>query len=225
MLIALVVVAGCHSKTGDFADATPVRGKPGDPGDKLLKMSMDHYKSLKSFSADSAWLVKYPGQPDTKENRTVAYEAPNRFKVTMAGPMGLSITSVSDGTNVAESTSMGAVPGSSTTAPKSIADSKSVLLQNPMLVGTLLYKFFGGSVDYNQLVVATKGAPVLGAEVKEPEETAQHVKFYSAGMYGNTDALIGERTGKVYEMSYDFAPLLDQLTAMPGSKSKKDIKI
>jgi thiol-disulfide isomerase/thioredoxin len=216
-VVSLIVLTGCSKSSAPFANATPVRGEKGSPGDKLLKMSMDHYNSLKSFTANCAWSMKMGGEPTTDETRTISYAAPNRFKVTTK-TSEFTLSSTSDGSKDIEVASLGNQPAMSSPAPADISQASSMIMQHPMFCGTLLYKFFAGSAGYEGLVDASKGPAVLGSEEQAGGETAQHVKFYATGNYGHTDVLIGERTGKVYAITYDDEPLMGQMAAVPSAK-------
>jgi thiol-disulfide isomerase/thioredoxin len=84
-------------------------------------------------------------------------------------------------------------------------------MKHPMFCGSLLYQFFGGSANYDHLVNSAKGPVTFGGKESVGDEPCQVVKFYGRDQYGNVEALIGEKSGYVYRIKYDSAPLIEQM--------------
>ncbi len=81
-----------------------------------------------------------------------------------------------------------------------------------MFCGTLLYQFFGGPDNYASLVNSDKGPVTFGAEEKSPTGEQSHiVKFYGQQQYGHVEALIGEKSGYVYRITYDSEPAVKMM--------------
>jgi len=220
--ILLITTLGCVRVVSSISSAEPsAPGNPGSSGESLIKMSMDRYKALRSFSTTCNWNMSVNGMPGaTAATRSMSFVAPNRFKVHTTMGTGFEMSAVSDGKTLVEASSVGNQPAMSYSAPADLASVSSMEMQHPMFCGTLLYKFFGGSSCYGQLVDTSKGAPTLGADEKVGDEVAQHVKFYAVGTDGNTDVLIGRTSGTVYKISYDDDGLMKQMQQFtPKNKS------
>jgi len=219
--LALLALAGCASHDPASVDASSGGSPPVAVNDaeNLLKKSMDMYKGLHSFRTQYSWKETIGSQSVTAK-RTFTYEAPNLYKaVTNAsdGKKTVVLTSTSDGRKVLETSSNEAKKAQSSPAPATLAASSSMVMQYPIAGGTLLYKFFGGSGAYEDLVDTSKGPPGFGEEVKEPTETARDVKFYGTETYGHVNAFIGEKSFKVYAISYDSEPLMQRVRRPAGS--------
>lgn len=216
----LLAIIGC-AKNDPVTVASSGALTPPNPAEVMIKKSMDMYKNLNGFSTKCSWNATVG--PDTvKAERTLHYEAPNRYEAVAkanSGKINVTMTSISDGKKVLETSTN--APGSAlgSPAPPTIADTSSMLMQSQFAEGSLLYKFFAGSGAYEGLVDTSKGPAGFGNEVKEPKETAKQVKFYGTGMYGHVTAVIGEKTGEVYEISYDSEPIT-QRAAQAGKTIK-----
>lgn len=204
----LLALGGCHQEQaasmGDSA-ATPAG---------LLKASMDHYRGLSSLKANWDWSVS-AGKDSTSQKRSLDYSAPNLFKYQTTFPTGeakssptATVTCTSDGSKMMENSGKSGVM---LAAPPTLSDTNqtATVFSNLKLGSSPLLWFFGGSTNYMQLVDDFKGAPRFGSEETVSGEKARHVVFYAGGeLYGNTDILIGEKTGNVYRITYDMAPLV-----------------
>ena len=237
-----VAVAGCTSApqagTNDVAlksGASPIlsvhsdKALPPAPKDAegLIKWSMDHYASLPMFEAEETFVMTTPtsGAASGMQNqkRKILYQKPNLYKVVATRP-SIVQTSISDGKNSIDYSSMGMAPISSP-APESIAKADSMQMKHPMFCGSLIYQFFGGSENYEKLVDVTKGAPTLDKEESLNGEKCQDVKFYSVGEDGNTIISIGEKDGLVHKITYDSAPLVKMMVGFkPDPSMKKMLK-
>lgn len=221
----LLVAAGCGSPkpaslptdatpAGETASASPSATPSGD-GLALLKQSMDRYKSLKSFSAKCGWKMDAgPGMGGvTSAKREIYFEAPNKFHAISTTVGGFRQDSVSDGLTTVEWSN--ARPNETNVikydAPASIDKASSMQMLHPMFCGTLLYQFFAGSNSVESVVDPAKGPITKGKPVQVSGEQAIPVSFYAVRQFGHTKVLIGEKTGKVYEISYDAEPLVEMM--------------
>lgn len=201
--------AGCGSpavaaKTG----ATPTASK--DSAEEFLKWSMDQHKALTSFEANCAWSMSFNGtaNPLGGSTRKVEYVAPNKFKVVSSNHSFVQ-TSVSDGKKLVEYTSEASLPASSADAPENLSKVASMQMMHPMFCGSMLWKFFGGRDEFGSIVDTSKGAVTFASETPVMEgEPCKTVKFFGMGNYGNTQVVIGTKTGRVYQISYDSQPLM-----------------
>ncbi len=215
-----------------LASAAPVIWSCGPEGPKdnqaalnLLKKSMDRYAHLQTFKAKCTYSMSAPGEAGTKEARDFSYRQPNLFKVVSHQPVhGSVLTTISDGKSEIEYDNYTGQAPQRYTAPATIASDQSMLMQHPMFCGTLLYQFFGGSANIDSLVDTSKGPVRLGSEeTASSGERARVVKFYAQGMYGNTQVLIGEKSGFVYRIRYDSEPLMKTVMSPDEQKSLKAI--
>ena len=191
----------------------------------FLKWSMDQYHAMKTFQASDTYSVtspKSPGMGGTGFNnsRIIEFQAPNHFFITSKGS-AFSMTSVSDGKTMREYSSIQGQPAMTYGAPASIATASGGMIQHPMFCGSLLYQFFSGPSNYSQLVDKSQKKVSFGKQEKASNgEMSRWVDFYNSGDYGNVETLIGEKTGFVYEIKYDFAGLLAKMKKMsPGLSS------
>ncbi len=204
----LLVLSGCHQ------DQTAVTADSAGTPTGLLKASMDHYRGLSALKANWEWTIS-AGKNSTSQKRSLVYSSPNLFKYQTTFPKGevksaplVSVTCTSDGSKMMENSGN---QGIMLAAPPSLSDTtqSQTVFSNLQLGSSPFLLFFGGSGLYPQLVDDFKGAPRFGSEETASGEKAHHVLFYAgSGLFGNTDVLIGEKTGNVYQISYDMAPLV-----------------
>lgn len=212
--VLVLGIAGCSggSKTAS-GDAE---------AEKFLKWSMNQYAGLKSYTATESWKMIADGKEDGDQKRELVYSSPNKFRVAMAAPGGLSVSTVSDGAHLVE---IAKVEGGGVTkyeAPASIAAADDMQMKHPLYNGTLLYQFFGGSDNFDGLVDRSKGPVTFGPDEKAPNgEDARLVKFYGAEQYGHTAALIGKKTGQVYRLTYDNEPARQKMADSPEAQQLK----
>ena len=207
-----LILSGC-SPSSVAGSAAALEHPKTNSAEDFLKWSMDRYKALKSFKAHVTWSASAAGYPSQIELRDISYIAPNVFQTKTSMPAGMKMTAVSDGTDMVEYTEGAMKQAMQYPAPESLAETNSMLTTDSLFCGTPLYKFFGGSDDFDQLVDSSKGNVTFGQEVALPSGAkAKTVKFYAAGpMYGNTQMQIDETNGTVYSITYDSAPVLEQL--------------
>jgi outer membrane lipoprotein-sorting protein len=194
-----------------------------DPA-KLLKWSMDKYAGMKSFSARCDWKSRVnDSEEGMSTQREIAYGRPNRFKV-LAKKYDYYTVSISDGQKLVEYSNKGGFAPWKAAAPESIQAGMSMNLSNPMICGSPLYQFFGGSKNYANLVNAPKKKIAFGKEEKTPGgEMGKTVTFYGHEMYGNMDILIGLETGLVHRITYDNAGLFE-LMKQQSTGTPKDMR-
>lgn len=186
---------------------------PTDSPEAFLKWSMDKHAALKSLQAEINWNAEFGGvsNPAMSVTRTLAYVSPNKFKIVASRPNMVQI-SVSNGTKLVEYNQGLASPAQSYEAPSSIATSTSMQMGHPMFCGSLYYKFFAGSADLDKLANTAKPITFGSDEKAADGEDSRVVKFYSTGMYGNAEVLIGKTTGLVHRIRYDSAELIKMMT-------------
>jgi peroxiredoxin/outer membrane lipoprotein-sorting protein len=178
---------------------------------QFLAWSMEQHQALKSYSSTAKWKMSgglVTGK-ESEETRLVSYQSPNLYQVVSKNAGGLTLTSISDG---AKQLDLGSDRKTAmlTDAPKAIQDAGTLQMLHPMYCGSLLYKFFAGASSLGDLVDESKGGVSDGGE--EPLQgggKGRVVKFFATGMYGNTSALIDEKTGMVQRITYDCSTLMD----------------
>jgi peroxiredoxin len=191
---------------------------PGTPT-AFLKWSMGRYKALTSFQAECQWSVAYGGPPSGPGRvRTIQYAAPNRYKIVSDNKAGdnkagdFVQTSVSNGKQTVEYSSIADLGAQTYPAPTSLAAAKTMQMMHPMFCGTLLYQFFGGPDNYAALVDAGKGLVRFGPDIALDGVRCKMLRFYAAGpYYGHTEAAIGVRDGLVRRIRYDSEPLMKMM--------------
>lgn len=222
LALALSLLAGCGQKSGDQAGATAstagsqASAKVEGEGMPVLQQSMDRYHGLNSLSATCDWTMNAgSGAGNAAESqRSIAFQAPNKFRLSAKHKAGLLQEAVSDGKNLIEWTN--AQPDSKAVkykAPRSLDQASTPLLKHPMFCGTMLLQFFAGKSAAASLVNLDKGPVTLAsAPAREGEEVAK-ISFYAQGEFGNTTMVIGKKSGKVFEIDYDADPLVQQMKA------------
>jgi len=153
--------------------------------------------------------------------------------------MGFIQTVISDGKSEIEFDNMTGQDARKSPAPPTIFEVNSMQMQHPMFCGTLLYQFFGGASNLENLADASKGAITFGPEEKASTgEMARNVKFYGTQQYGHVEILIGEKSLFVHRIRYDNEPLVKMMSdpettknilkmassAMKGQKESKTSK-
>jgi len=209
-LISLAVLmtlglTGCGDKSSSLQVA------PTASAEEFLRWSMDRYAALPTFQARVQVTMTGSMKGGEPQRRTVFYEQPNRFKVVSTASSGLSQTSVSNGSRMVEYDSTD--PNArSFAAPATIADSESLQMRHPMVCGSLLYQFFAGSDNYEGLVKSGHMDIKFGPDVTSQGEKCRTVKFYGQQQYGNVEAIIGGKTGWVYQIKYDSEPMVSLMS-------------
>lgn len=193
--ILALAIAGCSKTTADAR-------KANDEAEKFLKWSMNQNAALTSYQASVAWSASAP--MNQSETREIAYERPNKFKVSTVVAKDEKMTAVSDGAKMIE---IANVPGGgvvSSPSPKTMAEADGMQISHPMFNGSLLYQFFAGSDNFDALVDTASGPVEFGDQnVAEPSEQARTVLFHGTRGYGIVEAVIGSKTGLVYKITYD----------------------
>lgn len=210
--LAVLTVLGCSAK-----GPTTISAANSASPEAFLKASMDKYEQKPGLAAKVEVDMKAdPGTP-SKSSRDFSYRAPNQYKVVSRLPSKFVLTSISNGKEVIDYTNEPNAPGQKTEAPAHLNESRSMLMQHPMFCGTLLYKFFGGSSNFDQLVDKTKGGVAFGKDVTVEGEPCKTVQFVATSTYGKTEIVIGKDSGNVYQITYDSAPLLEAMKAQDRS--------
>lgn len=208
--VALLAAGGCSkSPSAPSADlSTP---------EAFLKWSMDRYKAMPTFQATDAVTFASDGKPSSPQTRRIQYASPNKFKLEITMQAGAArLTAVSDGAKLVDYSNQPGAEAMTASAPASLASSEDPLMQQPILGGSLVYPFFGGSAGFDSLVQTAKGPVKFGPEGKAPSgEATKEVDFYAQGQFGNAKLVIGEKTGYVYQAQYDLDPLIQSFAQSP----------
>jgi len=180
--LCLAALALCLTGQATLAQSAP--RKP----EAFLKWSMAKHAALITYQAECDWAGRFR-EPPTQENatidkRTLWYQKPNVFKV-ISSQRGQNyvMTTVSDGTESLEYTTGAVVSVQRGSAPKSIATANSMLASISIFCGSLLYKFFGGSAKYSELVNAKKMRVEFGEDITLDGHPCKTVKFWAQGLY------------------------------------------
>lgn len=199
---AVVVAGGCASKKESAASGG------NQSGEAFLRQAMERNAAFKTFQADGTVAIKVENSANPViTQRKIRLQSPNRFSVNTSAA-GANFVSVSDGAKWVEYQTPSNMPGGIYKAPKAVDYASSPLMREPRFAGSLLYEFFGGAANYGYLVDDTQVPVTLGAEEKTPDgEMAKVVSFYARSSYGNVKALIGEKTGRVFRITYDSDPI------------------
>lgn len=167
--------------------------------------------ALDTFQTDATrtFLVSNE-KPEQPEARSIVFSKPNKFKIVtgVTTTEGDRLCTVCDGTRLVEYNTEPGSTGAAYPAPKSIGAAASMVMSNPMLHGSPFYQFFGGSANFAGLVDSDRSPVTFGPEEKLAAEPGRVVKFFGAqSYYGREEALIGEKTGLVYRLSWDLSPM------------------
>jgi thiol-disulfide isomerase/thioredoxin len=173
----------------------------------FLLACMDRYRAFKTFQASVDVAMSYGFGPPMSSARTMAYATPNRFKVVSSNGF-FKQTSVSDGKQVLEYSNMPGLGAERYPAPDAIADVGTMQMMHPMFCGTLLYQFFGGADNIDQLA-RTDTEPIhYGPDAVVNGLNCKAVRFYGVDTYGHVSIAIAVSNGLVQRISYDSEPLL-----------------
>lgn len=201
---ALLMQSGITARAQDKA--------PTDPTE-FLKWSMARYAALTSFQADCYWSDSFNSTRKLMAKRTLVIAKPNRYKVVYreigslyAGKM----TAVCDGKLAVEYSDMAEIAAMKDPVPRTIAEAGSMMLQNPLLCGTLLYRFFDGPEKLADLADTTKQEIAFGRDVTIEGRAYKTVTFYARGNFGKTAVAISSEDGLVHRIRYDSAPLMEK---------------
>ena len=207
LFLAALLIISCGKGSVD-------KSTPGG----FLAWSMNQYHDLHSFSAKCSWNLK-SGPLTLHADRDISYQAPNLFSVVSNSSQGTKQTSVSDGATLVDISTARGASGQSYQAPTSIANAQSMQMQHPYFCGSLLYKFFAGGSQLDELADQTNGPITDGGEQTLPNGgKGKVIKFYATGYYGHTSALIDETTGMVQSITYDSEPLMTQVNSANSKK-------
>lgn len=190
----------------------------------FLKWSMDRYHAMPSFQATVTISEQFnafegrSGKPKVVQ-RQVLFQRPNRFNITGRTNRGQSYNFVSDGTTLTEC-SGDLIAAFVHAAPKAIWVAGSSVMQ--VDAGSPVYLFFGGSANLSRLAKKDHVPISFGGEETIRGEKCRMVKFFAQGTYGYIRALIGEKSGLVYKLSYNNLPLIMMMgDPEPGAKHRK----
>ena len=183
---------------------------------QFLAWSMDQHKALKSYSSTAKWQMTggMVSGLEAQETRLVSYQSPNLYQIVSKNGGGLTLTSISDGSQQLD---LGSDRKTALTseAPKTIDEAGTLQMLHPMYCGSLLYKFFAGAASLGDLVDESKGGVSDGGEEALPGGgKGRIVKFYATGMYGNASVLIDESSGMVRRITYDSETLQQGMKQM-----------
>lgn len=204
-----ILLSGCH-------------GQPTGPAsaELFLRWSMDRYKAMSAFRANCSCTISIVGIPKSSRSvRTILYQHPNQFRIVTAFANGLHTAVVSDGKTMVEYSNQGATRSASFRAPKTIDRAGIFYMKSSF--GTLLYPFFEGSVDFDDVADLSKGHVwFVGDEESRAGERARTIEFYGRWSYGHVKALIGEQTGFVYRLEYDSKPIVQFSNRLAGDHTR-----
>jgi thiol-disulfide isomerase/thioredoxin len=202
ILVISMLLFGC---AGPKSVATGERS-PAD----FLKWSMDQHSlnrpgGWKTFKAESTISVAGSASISVKETRSLQVNATNVFRLETS--LGKDkVVSVSDGSQLVEY-DLSKKQGIRYPAPSSITEITSSTMKEPFIAGSLIYQFFGGSA--NLANVASDPTKIsFGKTGTTPKESTREVNFFEKDLYGNVTMVIGEKSGEVYEIRSDLAPVL-----------------
>jgi thiol-disulfide isomerase/thioredoxin len=204
-----------------------VPSAPQDPV-AFVKWSMDRYAEMPDMQANIDMITESQGKQVGSQVRTFRYQSPNRFRVESKGSDGYVIDAISDGTREADYDNRHQDNSSiNVTAPARLSVASSPDMLDPSLCGSVLYPFFGGSLNFAKLV---KGGVTYVGRAKTPEgEEVRTVRFETPGLIGTVIASISAKTGYVYYLKYGFgaaeAQIEDHLPAMRAALRKDNPKL
>lgn len=202
----LALLAGCAGPKAGVNDER----SPAD----FLKWSMDQHSfnrpdGWKTFKAESSISVTGSASISVKETRSLQVQAPNIFRLETS--LGKDrVVSISDGSKLVEY-DLSKQQGVRYPAPSSISEITSSTMKEPFIAGSLIYQFFGGSA--NLASVASDPTKIsFGKTGTRGNESTREVNFYEKDLYGNVTMVIGDKSGQVYEIRSDLAPVLSETT-------------
>lgn len=202
LLCLLAAVSACAQDAAPTTDATA-----------FLKWSMAHYAALKTFQADAAWSQAIAGSAaaQLQTTRTIAYAAPNRFKVTNTTYGKLVFNYICDGKRMVIITQGYNQPPQRYPAPESLADAPENNMSHPDFGGSALYRFFVGPEGFANLLdehsaqlIRHRGpTPVrFGDNVTVNDEPCKTVIFGGGLFHDKTRAEISVHDGLVRRIDY-----------------------
>jgi peroxiredoxin len=189
---------------------------------------MDRYAAMPNMQCVSSAITESGGKQIERQNRTFRYEAPNKFRMEAQDTDGIQIEAISDGNREEDYDNRHLLSSYvSVASPARLADVSSPDMVDPSLCGSALYPFFGGSANFSKLV---KGPVTFTKIAQSPEgETLRILKFETPSLMGNVEAWIGEKTGYVYVLKYDFsgarAKIESNLPALKAELRKDNPKV
>jgi len=199
-------------------DALAAAGPPRrDDPRAFLRWSLARHTALRTYRAEGTWSLLFGKkafrdvQEDAKtvranwrlDVRTVAYAAPNRFRVTSdnMGQGDLVHVYVCDGAeqvNIAEGYS---TPVKRFPAPATLAAAETSHGNHPHFGGSVLYRFFSGGDDLAVLLDGDR--PVtFGPDATLDGERCRTVRFFAHHSFGDTRVAISTRDGLVRRIDY-----------------------
>lgn len=219
ILLSLVWGAACTPpKAPESQGAQQNRQQPPQGAAEFLKWSMQQHQRLRGYRAQGTVGLWVNDVAITGTRRSIAYRAPNRFKIESTQLADGSVSSaICDGSRLIETTSTGRSVRSYP-APAEICLVSTVTLGDPLLSGSLLYQFFGGAVNFGNLVNPQIPAVEYGpVEQLEEGKAAVNVRFRAPDPYGPCEALIDRDNGLVRRLRYS--------GSFPGVEGKDSKKI
>lgn len=207
VLFLLAAASACAQDAAPTADATA-----------FLKWSMAHYAALKTFQADVAWSEALPGTAATQlqTTRTIAYAAPNLFKVTNTTNGNLVFNYICDGKRMVITTQGYNQPPQRFPAPAALADApENGTMAHPDFGGSVLYEFFAGPdglaklLDENAAQQIRHRGPTpihFGDDATVDGEPCKTVIFGGGLFHDETRAEISTHDGLVRRIDYFNGP-------------------
>jgi thiol-disulfide isomerase/thioredoxin len=186
---------------------------PTEPA-AFLKWSMDRHAALTVYQATVSWRLQTEGVPDATPPtpRTIAYEAPNRFRI-VSGSGKERFDYACDGTTFFHRDIRGNVYKIG--APVSLAVAADahpmIMLGMPFFGGSALYDFFGGGARFDALLNESAARSVqkhpptpltFGPDTRIGEESCRTVIFGGGLFHDRRRAVIGVRDGLVRRLEY-----------------------
>ncbi len=181
---------------------------PTNDATAFLKWSMAHYAALKTFRADATWSLDFAGRPVDKPSttRTIAYAAPNRFKVTNTTYGKLIFHYICDGKRMVIIKQGYNQPPERYPAPASFADASANNMSHPHFGGSALYYFFAGPEGLPNLLAEDEAKSIqhrgptpahFGDDVTIGGEPCKTVTFGGGLYYDERRATVSVRDGLV----------------------------
>lgn len=181
---------------------------PTNDATAFLKWSMAHYAALKTFRANATWSLDFAGPSAGKPTttRTIAYAAPNRFKVTSTTYGKLVFNYICDGKRMVIIKQGYNQPPERYPAPASLADAPENNMSHPHFGGSALYYFFAGPEGLPRLLAEDEAKRIqhrgatptrFGDDVTVGAEPCKTVIFGGGLYYAERRAAISLRDGLV----------------------------
>jgi hypothetical protein len=188
----------------------------------FLAWSMGRYAALKTFRAAATWHLCFRDDalrvlaagvgdeayadapaPFRTDRRTIAYAAPNRFRVTddNMGHGKLVHLYVCDGETQVNIPRGYGTPVERFPAPASFAGVERTGLYHSHFGGSALYRFFAGPEGIDTLA-SSESEIAFGPDVTVDREPCRTVRFHAGRILGETWASIGAHDGLVRRLQY-----------------------